>query len=170
MVHQYVAVEGQVETRQHMRQHLNTREIYQSHTKDIKERCRTIPNQFHGHCWNTGTTRHRWFNRIHWQTHRICERSSVNAHYATHNQTRVKANQNHAAEHEIRFLAKRWKLRMAKLKVPKWLWDYGLIYGSELLSHMARATTGELDTKKSLAKCQILANGWTSHFTISYGF
>jgi len=47
-------------------------------------------------------------------------------------------NQNHAAEREIGMLAKRWKLRMRKKKVPKRLWDYGLVYESELLSRMAR--------------------------------
>ena len=47
-------------------------------------------------------------------------------------------NQNHAAEREIGFLAKWWKLRMTKKKVPKRLWDFGLIYESELLSRMAR--------------------------------
>ena len=47
-------------------------------------------------------------------------------------------NQNHAAEREIGFLSKRWLLRMTKKKVPKRLWDFGLIYESELLSRMAR--------------------------------
>ena len=46
-------------------------------------------------------------------------------------------NQNHAAEREIGFLAKRWKLCMTKKKVPKRLWDFGLVYESELLSRMA---------------------------------
>jgi hypothetical protein len=45
--------------------------------------------------------------------------------------------QNHAAEHEIGFLAKQWKLRMTKKSVPKCLWDYGLVYESELPSWMA---------------------------------
>ena len=47
-------------------------------------------------------------------------------------------NQNHAAEREIGFVAKRWKLRMSKKNVPKRLWDFGLIYEAELLSRMAR--------------------------------
>jgi hypothetical protein len=52
-------------------------------------------------------------------------------------------NQNHQAECEIGFLAKRWwKLRMVmKKSVPKRLWDYyGLVYESELLSQMARGS------------------------------
>jgi hypothetical protein len=49
-------------------------------------------------------------------------------------------NLNHAAECEIGFLAKQWKLCMMKKKVPKWLWDFGLIYESELLSHMAQGS------------------------------
>jgi hypothetical protein len=47
-------------------------------------------------------------------------------------------NQNHAAEREIGFLTKQWKLRMIKKKVPKRLWDFELIYEGELLSWMAR--------------------------------
>ncbi len=42
-------------------------------------------------------------------------------------------NQNHVAEQEISFLAKRWKLQMQKKKVPRQLWDYGLVYEGELL-------------------------------------
>ena len=55
-----------------------------------------------------------------------------------HTTEQGRKNQNHAAEREIGFLAKRWKLRMNKKKVPKRLWDFGLIYESELLSRMAR--------------------------------
>jgi len=46
-------------------------------------------------------------------------------------------NQNHAAEREIGTLAKRWKLWMTKKDVPKWLWDFGLVYESEILSRTA---------------------------------
>ena len=55
-----------------------------------------------------------------------------------HTTEQGRKNQNHAAERKIGFLAKRWKLRMTKKKVPKRLWDFGLIYESELLSRMAR--------------------------------
>ena len=55
-----------------------------------------------------------------------------------HTTEQGRKNQNHAAEREIGFLAKWWKLRMTKKKVPKRLWDFGLIYESELLSRMAR--------------------------------
>ena len=55
-----------------------------------------------------------------------------------HTTEQGRKNQNHAAEREIGFLAKRWKLRMTKKNVPKQLWDFGLIYESELLSRMAR--------------------------------
>jgi len=51
-------------------------------------------------------------------------------------------NQNHAAEREIGFLAKRWQLRMQKKKVPKRLWDFGLVYEGEILSRMSRGKTG----------------------------
>jgi hypothetical protein len=51
-------------------------------------------------------------------------------------------NQNHVAEQEIGFLAKRWKLRMQKKKVPSRLWDYGLVYEGELLSMISRGKDG----------------------------
>ena len=47
-------------------------------------------------------------------------------------------NQNQAAERVVGFLAKRWRARMHKKKVPKKLWDFGLVYEIELLSRMAR--------------------------------
>jgi hypothetical protein len=55
-----------------------------------------------------------------------------------HTTEQGRKNQNHPAEREIGFLAKRWKLRMLKKKVPKRLWDFGLVYESELLTRMAR--------------------------------
>ena len=47
-------------------------------------------------------------------------------------------NQNYAAEREIGFLEKRWKLRMQKKRVPKRLWDFGLVVESEILTRIAR--------------------------------
>jgi hypothetical protein len=49
-------------------------------------------------------------------------------------------NHNHAAEREMGFLAKRWKLRMMNKKVPKRLWDFGLVYASKLISRMVRGS------------------------------
>ena len=46
-------------------------------------------------------------------------------------------NQNHRAELEIRNLKRRWRRRMVDRRVPKRLWDYGLVYESELLSRIA---------------------------------
>ena len=43
-----------------------------------------------------------------------------------HTSKQVQKNQNYAAGHEIGFLAKRWKLRMQKKRVPRRLWDFGL--------------------------------------------
>jgi hypothetical protein len=54
-----------------------------------------------------------------------------------HTMERGQKNQNHAVEREIGFLAKRWRLRMRKKQVPKRLWDFGLVYKSELLCRMA---------------------------------
>ena len=47
-------------------------------------------------------------------------------------------NQNHVADREIGFLAKQRKLRMQKKRVPKWIWDFGLVVESEILTQMTR--------------------------------
>jgi hypothetical protein len=54
-----------------------------------------------------------------------------------HTTEQGRKNQNNAAKREIGFLAKRWRLRMTKKAVPKRLWDFGLVYESELLCRMA---------------------------------
>lgn len=46
--------------------------------------------------------------------------------------------QAHVVDREIQELKKRWRRRMTELNVPKRLWDYGLVYESELLSRIAR--------------------------------
>ena len=55
-----------------------------------------------------------------------------------HTSEQGRKNQNQAAERELEFLAKRWRAHMHKNKVPKRLWDFGLVYESELFSRMAR--------------------------------
>ena len=55
-----------------------------------------------------------------------------------HTSEQGRKNQNQAAEREIGFLTKRWRAPMHKKKVPTRLWDFGLVYESELLSIMAR--------------------------------
>ena len=55
-----------------------------------------------------------------------------------HTTEQGRKNQNQAAEREIGVLAKRWKLRMAKKKVPQRLWDHGLVCEGELLSRTAQ--------------------------------
>jgi hypothetical protein len=49
-----------------------------------------------------------------------------------------RSNQNHAAEREIGELKKRWRSRMLKKKVPTRLWDYGLVYESNILNRIPR--------------------------------
>ena len=41
-------------------------------------------------------------------------------------------NQNYATELENGLLMRHWRLCMHKKKVPKQLWDFGLVYESEL--------------------------------------
>ena len=55
-----------------------------------------------------------------------------------HTSEQGRKNQNQAAERKIGFLEEHWRARMHKKKVPKRLWDFGLVYESELLSRMAR--------------------------------
>jgi hypothetical protein len=50
-----------------------------------------------------------------------------------HTAKQGRKNQNHAAEREIGFSSKCWKLRMQKKNVYSWLWDYSLVYKGELL-------------------------------------
>ena len=49
-----------------------------------------------------------------------------------------RSNQNYAAECEIGELKKRWRNRMLRKKAPPRLWDYGLIYKSNILNRIPR--------------------------------
>jgi Reverse transcriptase (RNA-dependent DNA polymerase) len=51
-----------------------------------------------------------------------------------------RSNQNYAAEREIGELKKRWRNRMLKKKVPSRLWDYGLVYESNILNRIPRGS------------------------------
>ncbi len=49
-----------------------------------------------------------------------------------------RSNQNYAAEREIGELKKRWRNCMLKRKVPPRLWDYGLVYETNILNRIPR--------------------------------
>ena len=49
-----------------------------------------------------------------------------------------RSNQNYSAEREIGELKKRWRNRMLKRKVPTRLWDYGLVYETNILNQIPR--------------------------------
>ena len=49
-----------------------------------------------------------------------------------------RSNQNYAAEREIGELKKRWRNGMLKRKVPPRLWDYGLVYETNILNRIPR--------------------------------
>ena len=51
-----------------------------------------------------------------------------------------RSNQNYAAEREIGELKKRWRNRMLRRKVPPRLWDFGLIYESNILNRIPRGS------------------------------
>jgi hypothetical protein len=53
-----------------------------------------------------------------------------------------RSNQNYAAEREIGELKKRWRNRMVRKKVPRRLWDYGLIYEAGILNRIPRGNSG----------------------------
>ena len=47
-----------------------------------------------------------------------------------------RSNQNYAAEKEIGELKRQWRSRMLKRKVPPRLWDYGLVYETNILNRI----------------------------------
>jgi hypothetical protein len=53
-----------------------------------------------------------------------------------------RSNQNYGAELEIGELKKRWRNRMVRKKVPRRLWDYGLIYEAGILNRIPRGNSG----------------------------
>jgi hypothetical protein len=59
-----------------------------------------------------------------------------------HSSEKGRSIQNHRAETEIRELKRRWKARMVEKHVPSRLWDFGIVYVSEILSITARSATG----------------------------
>ena len=68
--------------------------------------------------------------------HFVKETRHIRIHLHTSKQGRK--NHNHAAERKIGFLEKRWKIRMQKKRVPKRIWNFGLVVESEVLTQMAR--------------------------------
>ena len=60
-------------------------------------------------------------------------------HIQMHYAEKGRKDQNHRAEREIGILKTQWKNRMAAKGVPSRLWDYGLIYESEILFRISRA-------------------------------
>ena len=55
---------------------------------------------------------------------------------------KARHKQNHRVEREIQTLKARWRRRMIDRSIPTRLWDYGLIYESEILSRMSRGSDG----------------------------
>ena len=51
-----------------------------------------------------------------------------------------RSNQSYAAEHEIGELKKRWRNRRLRRKLPPRLWDFGLIYESNILNRIPRGS------------------------------
>jgi len=62
-------------------------------------------------------------------------RLRIKMRYAEEGRT---SKQNHKVEVEIRELRRQWRSLMSELRVPKRLWDYGLVYLAEIRSILAR--------------------------------
>jgi hypothetical protein len=60
--------------------------------------------------------------------------------------------QNHKAETEIREIKTKWKTRMRENQVPSRMWDYGLVYMSEIQSFLARGTDQRPGMEKVLGQ------------------
>jgi hypothetical protein len=69
-----------------------------------------------------------------------------------HTAEQGRKNQNHAAEWEIGFLLKHWKLRMQKKNVYSRLWDYGLVYEGKLLTRMSCGDDGRSEYEQVTGK------------------
>lgn len=66
---------------------------------------------------------------------KIIRQSNIKLHIAEKGRG---ITQNHKAESEIREIKTKWKTRMRDTQVPSRLWDYGLVYISEIQSLLAR--------------------------------
>jgi hypothetical protein len=68
-------------------------------------------------------------------------------------------NQN-IAKGKIGILPHRWMQWMTKKAVLKWLWDHGLIYESELFTHMACRHDCQTGYKEVMGQTLVI-NNWT---------
>ena len=57
-------------------------------------------------------------------------------------------NQNHAVEREIGELKKRQCHRMAQKDISKWIWDYGMVFETELMSQHSWGLDGRTGSEK----------------------
>jgi len=55
-----------------------------------------------------------------------------------HHQTEPYTPRQNRAELGIREIKKKWRIRMRQQGVPHWLWDFGLVWASEIINRMAR--------------------------------
>ncbi|KAL7569667.1 hypothetical protein ACA910_008321 [Epithemia clementina (nom. ined.)] len=56
--------------------------------------------------------------------------------------TEARSPRQNQCEAEIGTLKRRWRSRMARRKIPRRLWDFGLVYEAEILSRTARGPDG----------------------------
>jgi hypothetical protein len=61
---------------------------------------------------------------------------------------RGRKNQNHKAEREIGILKERWQRRMTRKRVHNRVWDYGLVYESEIMCRLSRGYDGRTGYEK----------------------
>ena len=80
-----------------------------------------------------------------------------------------RSNQNYATEREIGELKKRWRNRMLKRQVSPRLWDYGLIYETNILNRIPRSHQQRTGIEMSPVRHQTSQSGSTLSFTIEFG-
>ena len=60
----------------------------------------------------------------------------VRKHQIKDHQNEAETQKYNQAEDSIRELKWRWKSRMVRRRIPKWVWDFALVWEGEILSRM----------------------------------
>jgi hypothetical protein len=81
-----------------------------------------------------------------------------------------RSNQNYAAEREIGELKKRWRNRMLRQRVPKWPWDFGLLYESYIKNRIPRGKKARTSLEMIIGETPDMSEWTNLSFTIQYGY
>ena len=61
-------------------------------------------------------------------------------------------NHNHVAEGDIGYMKKRFHKKLMSKKVPKRIWNYGLVHQADILNMIARGKTGLADIEEVIGQ------------------